>query len=214
MTLIAPSILAADFRNLEREFVRIQKSDAKWIHCDVMDGIFVPNISFGFPIISSIRKLTNRFIDVHFMVTEPHRYITLSVESGADGISFHIESASPIRETIDTIHAHGKKAGLAVSPDTPVERITPYANEIDYLLIMSVYPGFWGQSFLESTYEKILWAKKIHEEHGAHFLIEIDGGVSIENSHTLHDSGADILVSGSALFRADDFARYVQLLQK
>lgn len=213
MTLIAPSILAADFRSLEREFDRIHTSDVEWIHFDMMDGVFVPNISFGFPILKAVRSLTTRHIDVHLMLIEPHRYIDACIESGADSISFHIEAASPIRETLEQIRQSGKKAGLVLNPDTPVEVIIPYVSIIDFVLIMSVYPGFWGQGFIEETYDRIQQAKNIREQYNANFLIEVDGGISIDNSERLIESGADILVSGSALFRSADFAGYVKKLR-
>ena len=142
MTIIAPSILAADFRNLEREFDRIHTSDAEWIHFDMMDGVFVPNISFGFPILKTVRSLTTRHIDVHLMLIEPHKYIDACIESGADSISFHIEANSPIHDTLAHIKSSGKKAGLVLNPDTPIGTIISYAPIIDFVLIMSVYPGF------------------------------------------------------------------------
>lgn len=214
MNIIAPSILAADFRNLERECARIHTSDAEWIHFDMMDGVFVPNISLGFPILKAVRSLTTRHIDVHLMLIEPHRYIDSCIENGADSISFHIEANSPVRETLHMIKDHKKMAGIVLNPDTPVESIISYIWDFDFLLIMSVFPGFWGQGFIEETYTRIQQAKSIKEKYNADFLIEVDGGVSIENSEKLRTVWSNILVSWNALFRSENFAEYVTKLRK
>lgn len=207
--IVAPSLLAADFRNLEREFEKINSSIAEWIHFDVMDGHFVPNISFGFPLLEATRSLTNKFIDVHLMIENPSRYFKEFKRCGADGLSIHYEGNENIAESLQEIRKLGMKSGLVINPDTPVQSIEPYLPHIDLILIMSIMPGFGGQKFMESTYPKIVEAKKMIQNSGFKILIEIDGGVSVHNSKQLLDAGADVLVSGSALFKAENFQQYV-----
>jgi ribulose-phosphate 3-epimerase len=213
--IIAPSLLAADFRNLEKEFEKINSSRAQWLHFDVMDGLNVPNISFGFPILEAARKLTDKFIDVHLMIEEPHRYIEEFKKYGADGITIHFEKNQHIKEDLEKISKLGMKAGLVINPDTNVDAIEPFLNQLDLILIMSVFPGFGGQKFIEVTYDRVRQARKLIEDSGRCIILQVDGGVSIENSRALIEAGADALVCGSALFKAEDFEKYVaDLLDK
>lgn len=211
--IIAPSLLAADFRNLEREFEKINSSEAEWIHFDVMDGINVPNMSFGFPILEASRKLTDKFIDVHLMIEEPHRYFEEFKKYGADGITIHFEKNPHVSDDLKKISSLGLKAGLVINPDTNVEVITPYLAQLDLVLIMSVYPGFGGQKFIEATYDRVNEARKLIEDSGRCIILQVDGGVSIDNSQALIEAGADALVCGSALFKESDFEGYVLKLQ-
>jgi ribulose-phosphate 3-epimerase len=213
--IIAPSLLAADFRNLENEFEKINSSRAQWLHFDVMDGLNVPNISFGFPILEAARKLTDKFIDVHLMIEEPHRYFEEFKKYGADGITIHFEKNQHIKEDLEKISKLGMKAGLVINPDTNVDAIEPFLNQLDLMLIMSVFPGFGGQKFIEATYDRVRQARKLIEDSGRCIILQVDGGVSIENSRALIEAGADALVCGSALFKAEDFEKYVaDLLDK
>jgi ribulose-phosphate 3-epimerase len=213
-TIIAPSLLAADFKNLEKEFERINPSAAQWLHFDVMDGINVPNLSFGFPILEACRKLTDKFIDVHLMIEEPHRYFEEFKKYGADGLTIHYEKNSNIEGDLKKITALGMKAGLVLNPDTAVEVITPFLPNLDLVLIMSVYPGFGGQKFIEDTFERVKKARSLIDLAGRNIILQVDGGVSIANSRALLESGADALVCGSALFKASDFHGYIAELQK
>ena len=211
--IIAPSLLAADFRNLESEFKKINSSKADWLHFDVMDGMNVPNMSFGFPILEASRKLTDKFIDVHLMIEEPHRYFEEFKKYGADGITIHFEKNNHLSEDLMKISSLGMKAGLVINPDTNVEVIEPFLNQLDLVLIMSVFPGFGGQKFIEATYDRARQARKLIEDSGRCIILQVDGGVSIDNSQALIDAGADALVCGSALFKENDFEGYVLKLQ-
>lgn len=210
-TIIAASLLAADFRNLEIELAKINSSEAEWIHFDVMDGVFVPNISFGFPILEATRKLTDKYLDVHLMVDRPAGFFEEFKSCGADGLSIHYENNTNIAEDLLRIRALGMKAGLVINPDTDVKRISEYIELTDLILIMAVYPGFGGQSFIESTYERLKEARDIIQ--GRAIKLEVDGGVNHQNARKLRELGADVLVSGSALFKADDFNEYVTKLK-
>lgn len=213
--IIAPSLLAADFRNLEREFEKINKSQAQWLHFDVMDGINVPNLSFGFPILEAARKLTSKFIDVHLMINEPSRYFEEFKKYGADGLTIHFENNHHLNEDLNQIRKLDMKAGLVLNPDTDVNVIQPYLEQLDLVLLMSVFPGFGGQKFIEATYDRVKLARDIISKSGKCIILQVDGGVSIENSQTLIAAGADALVCGSALFKEEDFERYVlKLLEK
>lgn len=213
-TIIAPSVLAADFKNLTAEFEKINKSHAEWIHFDVMDGLFVPNISFGFPVLEAVSDLTDKFIDVHLMIEHPSRYFETFKNLGADGLSIHFEKNNNLRNDLLQIKDLNLKCGLVINPDTPVHLVEPFIDCIDMILIMSVYPGFGGQKFIEDTYEKVLKAKKLVSSYSESIKIQVDGGVSILNSHKLIEAGADVLVCGSALFKANDFCSYVDDLMK
>lgn len=210
--IIAPSLLAADFRNLEREFEKINKSEAQWLHFDVMDGINVPNLSFGFPVLEAARKLTDKFIDVHLMIEEPHRYFEEFKKYGADGITIHFEKNKQLSDDLNNISSLGMKTGLVINPDTPVEVIEPFLHQLDLVLIMSVFPGFGGQKFIEATHDRVKMARQLIEKSSRCIILQVDGGVSTENSHALIEAGADALVCGSALFKQDDFTGYVKKL--
>ncbi len=207
--IIAPSLLAADFRNLEREFDKINSSEAEWLHFDVMDGHFVPNISFGFPLLEATRSLTTKFIDVHLMIENPSRYFEEFKRCGADGLSIHYEGNENLAENLQEIRKLGMKSGLVINPDTPVSAVESFLPYVDLLLIMSIVPGFGGQKFMESTYEKIIKARRMIQDTKFNILLEVDGGISIHNSRQLIDSGANVLVCGSALFKVENFQSYV-----
>jgi ribulose-phosphate 3-epimerase len=211
--IIAPSLLAADFRNLEREFEKINSSEAEWIHFDVMDGQNVPNISFGFPLLEATRKLTDKYIDVHLMIENPSKYFEEFKKYGADGLTIHFEKNPHVSDDLKKISSLGLKAGLVINPDTNVEVITPYLAQLDLVLIMSVYPGFGGQKFIEATYDRVNEARKLIEDSGRCIILQVDGGVSIDNSQALIEAGADALVCGSALFKESDFEGYLLKLQ-
>ena len=204
MNILSPSILAADFSKLGEEINLVTKSGAEWIHLDVMDGDFVPNISFGMPVISSVRKITDAFLDVHLMIREPIRYIDDFVKAGADMITVHYEACNDVFETIKKIHAFGVKAGLAVSPDTDLSVIKPHILDVDMILIMSVYPGFGGQVFIENAYDRLREVRRMADDlENQDIRIEIDGGVVLDNVKAVCDAGADVIVAGSAVFKND-----------
>jgi ribulose-phosphate 3-epimerase len=212
MSIIAPSILAADFKYLAAEIQKINESPAEWIHFDVMDGQNVPNISFGFPILEAIKPITNKTIDAHLMIQNPHQFIPEFIQKGVSHISIPIENNSRLRKDLELIKSLGATCGIALDPDTSIELIIPWLDIIDVVLIMSVQPGFGGQSFIEATYQKVARAKEIVSEVSRKIWIEVDGGVSVSNSSKLKSCGAEILVSGSALFKSDDFNGYVNTL--
>jgi ribulose-phosphate 3-epimerase len=212
-TIIAPSVLAADFRNLERAFDRINNSEASWIHFDVMDGLFVPNISFGFPLLEAVRSLTDKFIDVHLMIENPNRYLDQFVKSGANHISIHFEKNDQLRADLESIRSMNCSCGLVINPDTAFEDILEFLPIVDVLLIMSVHPGFGGQSFIPNSIDKVKQAAAFRSKENLNYKIEVDGGVSIANSKDLIIAGADILVSGSALFKASSFDSYITQLK-
>lgn len=197
-------MLSADFGNLERDTKMIDGSRAEWLHFDVMDGVFVPNISFGFPVLEAIVRSSTKFIDTHLMIVEPEKYVERFVRAGSDMVTFHVEAtADPVR-CIELIHGAGAKAGVSLKPATSVEDIEPLLPLLDMVLVMSVEPGFGGQKFIETSLDKVRKLKKIVIEQGLDMLIEIDGGVSSANSAMLFEAGCDVLVAGSAVFKADD----------
>tara|TARA_R110002167_G_C12669296_1_gene650568 strand:- start:1020 stop:1682 length:663 start_codon:yes stop_codon:yes gene_type:complete len=200
--LIAPSILAADFGNLQRDIEMINKSDADWFHIDIMDGVFVPNISFGMPVLKAITKHTKKPVDVHLMIIDPDRYIKTFADLGSDILTVHYEACPHLHRTIQAIKAEGMKAGVSLNPHTNINLLEDTINDIDLVLIMSVNPGFGGQSFIENTYNKVKQLKELITRKGASTLIEIDGGVTTKNIKALVDSGADVLVAGSFVFKS------------
>lgn len=211
--IIAPSILAADFANLKQDIELIQNSEAEWVHVDVMDGVFVPNISFGFPILKAVKQYTTKFIDVHLMIIKPERYIEQFVKDGANGISVHYEGNLHIHSLLSQIRNAGAKAGLVLNPHTPVHVIKDVLHLIDTLLIMSVNPGFGGQKFIPETIVRVKEATQIIKEKGTNSIIQVDGGVNAENATSLFNAGANCLVAGSAVFKSNNPLEYIAQLK-
>lgn len=202
--ILAPSLLAADFGNLQQAVEMVNASDADWFHIDIMDGVFVPNISYGMPVLSAIQKHATKPLDVHLMIIDPDRYITTFAKLGSDILTVHYEACTHLHRTLQAIKSEGMKAGVALNPHTPITLLEDIIKEVDVLLLMSVNPGFGGQSFIENTYKKVRQAKALIEQTGASTLIEIDGGVSLSNAKALVEAGADALVAGSFVFNASN----------
>jgi len=213
MPIIAPSLLASDFLHLEDECRMLNTSKADWFHLDVMDGRFVPNISFGLPVIEAIRKATSKILDVHLMILEPEKYVEDFKKAGADRITVHIEACPHLHRNIQQIKGLGLKAGVALNPHTPVNLLENILQDIDTVLLMSVNPGFGGQQFIPQTIDKIRELKHMIKEKGADVLIEIDGGVTVENALAILHTGADILVAGSSVFKSADPAATIAQLK-
>ena len=198
--ILAPSILSADFAELRRDIELSEKAGAEWLHIDVMDGMFVPNISFGAVVMQSVRKYSNQFFDVHLMIMNPERYIEDFVKAGADGITIHCEATEKIDECIDMIHSHGLKAGISLNPETELSAIEPYLDKVDMVLVMSVHPGYGGQSYIPEVNYKI---SELRKRMGKDFHIQVDGGIKCSNIKEVYELGADVLVAGSAVFNGD-----------
>lgn len=210
--LIAPSLLSADFSRLAQAVEIVENSPAPWLHLDVMDGVFVPNISFGFPIIKAIRPLSKKVFDVHLMITDPDRYITAFRDAGADRLSVHYEACTHLHRTVQAIKAAGMKAGVAINPHTPVHLLTEILGDLDQVILMSVNPGFGGQNFIPGTFRKLDALNDLRRTHGLSFVIEVDGGVNQDNAPGLSEHGADALVAGNSVFGAADPAEAIRQL--
>lgn len=202
--IVAPSVLAADFANLEREVKMLNESQADWIHVDIMDGEFVPNISFGIPVTEAIKRHAKKPLDVHLMIVQPERYVEAFHKAGAEIISVHIEACNHLHRNIQQIKGLGCKAGVAVNPHTSISALEDTIEDIDLICLMSVNPGFGGQKFIENTYQKVRQLKELIRKRGSKALIEIDGGVNLTNAKPLMEAGADVLVAGNFVFSAND----------
>lgn len=203
-TIISPSLLAADFTDLRHEVEMINKSDADWLHLDIMDGTFVPNISFGFPVIDAVAKICKKPLDVHFMIEHPERYVQRTAKTGAMMMNVHYEACVHLHRTVQEIHDAGMKAGVTLNPSTPVCLLEDILNDVDMVLLMSVNPGFGGQKFIEGTIDKLRALREMVDRKNSRALIQIDGGVQAETAPRLVEAGADVLVSGSYVFKAAD----------
>ena len=214
MYILAPSLLAADFTILGEQIKETEKAGAQYLHIDVMDGVFVPSISFGMPLISSIRSASKQFFDVHLMIVEPERYIEEFVECGADGITFHLEATKDPDLVIEKIHKCGAKAGITIKPGTELSEVYPYLSKVDMILLMTVEPGFGGQEFISESYERIKQLRKYIDENNLSTKIEVDGGVGKKNIREVISAGADIFVAGSGVFKkrsiAENVAKFIE----
>lgn len=213
MNILAPSILSADFNVLGEQIQTVAKAGAQYIHVDVMDGIFVPSISYGMPVIKSVRKSTDAVFDVHLMITEPVRYIIDFVDSGADIITVHVEACKDIDETIRDIKACGVRAAVAINPETPVDKIMPYLDDIDMALVMSVHPGFGGQKFIPDVLDKVRIIRSYYRDNNMDKDIEIDGGINFDNLPEVLEAGANVIVAGSSVYRGDAAANTKKFLE-
>ena len=214
--VLSPSILAADFKVLGQEMKKTEENGAAYIHFDVMDGMFVPSISFGMPVLASIHDATEQFMDAHLMVQEPIRYVEAFQKAGADYVTVHLEACEDVKTTLDKIHACGMKAGLAVNPETDVKELVPYLEDVEMILIMSVHPGFGGQKFIPESLDKIREVRAMLKEKNLETDIQADGGIYVENVREVLDAGANVIVAGSAVFRGDageNTAKFMEILK-
>ncbi|MFG6340552.1 MAG: ribulose-phosphate 3-epimerase [Alistipes sp.] len=202
--IIAPSILSADFGHLDRAVRMLDRSSAEWVHVDVMDGVFVPNISFGFPVLKAVRKATRKLLDVHLMIVEPERYVQRFAQAGADMVTFHLEACADPARCIALIRASGARVGITIKPATPVETVRKWLQIVDMVLIMSVEPGFGGQRFIPESLDKIRALRRMAADSNPALLVEVDGGITLQNAREIFDAGADVLVAGSTVFGAED----------
>jgi ribulose-phosphate 3-epimerase len=211
---IAPSLLAADFTNLRRDVEMVNSSQADWIHLDIMDGVFVPNISFGIPVVEAVKSIARKPLDVHLMITSPDNYIEAFYRAGAGNITIHMEACSDPLATVQKVRSLGIKAGVSLKPDTPVESLERVISTLDLVLIMSVNPGFGGQTFIPATYDKVRKTRELIERSGSRALIEVDGGVDLGNAGMLYHAGVNILVAGTTIFSAADPQSMIAALKK
>jgi len=214
MAIVSPSLLAANFIDLKSDIEMINSSDADWLHMDIMDGVFVPNISFGFPVLEAVSKVCKKPLDVHFMIVHPERYIAQTAKTGAMMMNVHYEACTHLHRTIQEIHDAGMKAGVTLNPSTPVSCLEDIIGDVDMVLLMSVNPGFGGQKFIENTISKAQRLRRLISESGSKALIEIDGGVQNETAPRLVAAGVDVLVSGSYVFRAQDPHEVIRQLKR
>lgn len=212
--LLAPSLLSANFGNLERDIALINRSKADWLHIDVMDGVFVPNISFGFPVLKFVKELSQKPLDVHLMIVEPDKFVNEVKATGAMTMNVHYEACRHLHRTVQRIHAADMQAAVTLNPHTPVELLEDIIDDVEMVLLMSVNPGFGGQKFIENTYAKIARLRAMIERHHAHALIQVDGGVNLDNAHKLYAAGADCLVAGNAVFGAADMVETIAKLKE
>ena len=212
--IISPSILSADFANLQKDIEMINNSQADWFHVDVMDGVFVPNISFGLPVVKAIKKHAKKPLDVHLMIVNPDNYITDFKNAGADILTVHYEACTHLNRTIQAIKANGMQAGVSLNPHTPIALLEDIIRDLDLVLIMSVNPGFGGQSFIENTYKKVIQLRDLIDKSGSNAKIEVDGGVNLETGKMLLSAGADALVSGSFIFKSENPTETIKLLKE
>lgn len=212
-TLVSPSLLSADFANLERDIDMINRSSADWLHLDIMDGVFVPNISFGFPVMEAVAKICKKPLDVHYMTVHPEQYIERTAKLGAMMMNVHYEACTHLHRTVQAIHAAGMKAGVTLNPSTPVHMLEDIVGEVDMVLLMSVNPGFGGQQFIENSILKVRRLRELIQRTGSHALIEIDGGVQNETAPRLVEAGVDVLVSGSYIFKSPNPIETIEKLK-
>lgn len=212
-TLVSPSLLSADFGHLDRDIDLINRSKADWLHLDIMDGVFVPNISFGFPVMEAVAKLCRKPLDVHYMTVRPEQFIERTAKLGAMMMNVHYEACIHLHRTVQEIHAAGMKAGVTLNPSTPVSVLEDIVGEVDMVLLMSVNPGFGGQKFIENSVQKVRRLRELIRQTGSHALIEVDGGVQAETAPRLVEAGADVLVSGSYIFKSPDPLKTIEELK-
>ena len=214
MNILSPSILSADFWHLGEDIRAVEQENVPWLHVDVMDGIFVPSISFGMPVLKCVRKQTDLFLDVHLMIDRPERYVKEFAESGADLINFHLEATGQVKETIEAIRALGKKVGITIKPKTPVEELAPYLDLVDMVLVMTVEPGFGGQKLIPECIDKVREVRRMLDERGLDIDLEVDGGINADNVQLALEAGANVIVAGSAVFKDDIGANVRKFLTK